>query len=58
MTKLSDTQREVLARRDRCLYPLPAKLKGGALAKVAGSLLTRAGRGDTRSEGSDRLAAA
>jgi hypothetical protein len=45
MTDLSATQREVLeaalARKDRCLYPITAKLKGGAVGNVARSLLKR-----------------
>jgi len=45
MTKLSDTQLVVLSaacqRPDRSVYPLTAKLPGGAAAKVLGSLLKR-----------------
>jgi len=45
MTELSETQRTVLtaaiARKDRCLYPITAALKGGAVGNVARSLLTR-----------------
>ena len=43
--ELTNTQRLVLTTalegKDRCLYPLPANLKGGAVAKVANSLLQR-----------------
>jgi Protein of unknown function (DUF3489) len=45
MTDLSDTQRLVLtaaiARKDRCIYPITAKLTGGAVGNVARSLLKR-----------------
>src|SRR5687768_8246034 len=45
MTDLSATQREVLTaaleRKDRCLYPITASLKGGAVGNVARSLLKR-----------------
>jgi hypothetical protein len=45
MTNLSETQRLVLttalARKDRCLYPITASLKGGAVGNVARSLLKR-----------------
>lgn len=42
---LSDAQRAVLspacAREDRCIYPIVAKLKGGAVGNIAKSLLKR-----------------
>ena len=45
MTNLSETQRVVLTtaleRKDRCLYPITAKLTGGAVGNVARSLLKR-----------------
>jgi hypothetical protein len=45
MAKLSDTQLVVLSaacqRPDRSVYPLTAKLPGGAAAKVLGSLLNK-----------------
>ncbi len=45
MAELSKTQRAVLmsasSRKDRCIYPLPGNLKGGAVAIVARSLLSR-----------------
>jgi hypothetical protein len=45
MTDLSDSQRGVLTaaleRKDRCLYPITAVLKGGAVGNVARSLLKR-----------------
>jgi hypothetical protein len=45
MAQLSDTQLVVLSaacqRPDRSVYPLTAKLNGGAAAKVLGSLITK-----------------
>lgn len=45
MTKLSDTQRVILSaaaqRDDHNILPLPGSLRGGAVTKVVGALLTR-----------------
>jgi hypothetical protein len=45
MTKLSDTQLVILTaacqRDDRLVLPLPDRLKGGAAAKVVGSLIAK-----------------
>ena len=45
MTDLSDAQRSLLApalaREDRCIFPVTARLKGGAMSNVARSLLKR-----------------
>lgn len=45
MTELTDVQRVVLApaltRADRCVYPITAPLKGGAVGNIAKSLLKR-----------------
>ncbi len=45
MTDLTDAQRAVLApalaRADRCIYPIIAQLKGGAVGNIAKSLLKR-----------------
>jgi len=44
-TQLTDAQRAVLApaceREDRCIYPITAPLRGGAVGNVCKSLLTR-----------------
>ena len=45
MTQLTDTQRQILTaattRPDRLALPFPARIKGGAVKKVATGLLTR-----------------
>ena len=45
MTKLSDAQLVVLGaacqRDDRCVYPVTTKAKGGAAAKILGSLVKK-----------------